>query len=76
MKTCDTTPMTKTLLIWMGFFALLGYLALLPYVVIWSLNTLFQTQIPYTWHTYLATLVLWGLVQYRPTARSTTGETR
>lgn len=70
------TTLTQTLVTWIGFFGLLGYLALLPCIVIWSLNTLFQTQIPYTVQTYLATLFLYGLVQYRPTARSTTGDTR
>ena len=34
-----------------------------PLAAIWSLNTLFHTNIDYTWQTWLAALVLGGAVR-------------
>lgn len=44
----------------MQIFAIIGLcmvLALSPFAFIWSLNTLFNTNIPYTFYTWLATLI-------------------
>lgn len=42
----------------------------MPWVLIWSVNTLFSLGIPYTFKTYLAALVLGGLFSARATSSS------
>jgi hypothetical protein len=37
------------------------YIVLLPYAVIWAVNTLFSWQIPHTLSTHVAVIVLYGL---------------
>ena len=56
------------------YIAIILYNVLLPGIVIWALNTLFLTQIPYTVQTYLATLFLYGMLQSRTPAPATTEE--
>jgi len=37
-----------------------------PFILIWSLNTLFPTlMIPYTWKTYVASLVFFPLIYFK-----------
>ena len=52
------------------FFTVVGAVALIlilifigPYLVIWSLNTLFHTGIEVTWQTWLATAILLSIFQ-------------
>ena len=52
------------------FFTVVGAVALIlvlvfigPYLVIWSLNTLFHTDIAITWQTWLATAILLSIFQ-------------
>jgi len=39
-----------------------GLVAIIPFGIIWSLNTLFYTQIPYTWETWAAATILSTIV--------------
>jgi hypothetical protein len=54
----------------LGFLVLFALLlALAPYSIIWSVNTLVGTAIPFTFATWLATTILVGFlsgVRYRP----------
>lgn len=38
------------------------FVALFPFIVIWSLNTLFNLGLLYTWQTWLASLILTSVV--------------
>ena len=49
----------KVLLATVLFFVLIG---VIPFGIIWSLNTLFHSGIPYTWQTWLATTILSSIV--------------
>lgn len=51
------------ILLAIGLIALVvGWIIFGPLCLIWSLNTLFHTGIPYTFTTWLATLVLWSVL--------------
>jgi len=39
-----------------------GLIVVIPFGVIWSLNTLFHSGIPYTWQNWLATVILSSVV--------------
>ena len=39
-----------------------GLVVVIPFGIVWSLNTLFYTEIPYTWQTWLATTILSSVV--------------
>ena len=39
-----------------------GLIAIIPFSIIWSLNTLFYTKIPYIWQTWTATVILSSVV--------------
>jgi hypothetical protein len=39
-----------------------GLIVVIPFGVIWSLNTLFYTEISYTWQTWAATVILSSVV--------------
>lgn len=39
-----------------------GLVVIIPFGIIWSLNTLFYTEIPYTWKTWAATTILSTIV--------------
>lgn len=41
----------------------LAIVALIPFAAIWSINTLFSTDIEYTWKTWLASVFLIGLLK-------------
>jgi len=49
----------KVLLATVLFF---GLVAVIPFGIIWSLNTLFYTEIPYTWETWAAATILSTIV--------------
>ncbi len=49
----------KVLLATVLFF---GLVAVIPFGIIWSLNTLFYTEIPYTWQSWAATVILSSVV--------------
>jgi hypothetical protein len=49
----------KVLLAMVLFFSLV---AIIPLGIIWSLNTLFYTEIPYTWQSWAATTILSTIV--------------
>ena len=39
-----------------------GLIVIIPFGIIWSLNTLFYTEIPYIWQTWAATVILSSVV--------------
>lgn len=39
-----------------------GLVVVIPFSIVWSLNTLLHTVIPYTWQTWLATTILSSVV--------------
>jgi putative Mn2+ efflux pump MntP len=39
-----------------------GLIVVIPFGIVWSLNTLFYTEIPYTWQTWAATVILSSVV--------------
>jgi putative Mn2+ efflux pump MntP len=39
-----------------------GLVVVIPFGIVWSLNTLFYTEIPYTWQTWAATVILSSVV--------------
>lgn len=41
---------------------LFSLIAVIPFAIIWSLNILFHTEIPYTWKTWAATVILSSIV--------------
>lgn len=47
-----------------------GLVAVIPFGIVWSLNTLFYTEIPYTWQTWSATVIVSSIVYGPSVARS------
>lgn len=54
-----------------GIVILIAALVILfiPFLAIWSVNTLFNTEIPYNAETWIASLVLGNIVSYNPPRR-------
>lgn len=56
----------KSILYFIMLVALLSLIALAPLAVVWSINTLFLLNIPYTFWTWLAVVVLNLTWFYKP----------
>lgn len=50
-----------------AIFLVIAYISLMPFAIIWALNTLFSLSIPFTFWTWLSAFVLFGALKMKLT---------